>query len=106
MENLVITRSIEYKDNRIFLYVGQNGICPISKIFLEIGNMQCHYKVPIKHGGTNEYNNFIFVKGEAHKVVHATNIETIDKYLKILNLDENDFKKLNKLLNLVGNFKI
>lgn len=106
MENPVITRSIEYNDNRISLYVGQNGVCPISKNFLEIGNMQCHHKVPIKHGGTDEYNNLTFVKDEVHKAIHATTIETIDKYLKTLNLDENALKKLNKLRNLVGNFKI
>ncbi|MGL5314122.1 MAG: group II intron reverse transcriptase/maturase [Peptostreptococcaceae bacterium] len=106
MENPVISRSVEYNDNRISLYVGQNGICPISKNFLEIGNMQCHHKIPIEHGGTDEYSNLIFVKNEVHKVIHATNTETIDKYLKILNLDKNTLEKLNKLRTLVGNSKI
>ncbi|MGL5715732.1 MAG: HNH endonuclease signature motif containing protein, partial [Paraclostridium sp.] len=106
MENPVISRSVEYNDNRISLYVGQNGICPISKNLLEIGNMQCHHKIPIEHGGTDEYSNLIFVKNEVHKVIHATNTETIDKYLKILNLDKNTLEKLNKLRTLVGNSKI
>lgn len=106
MENPIPSRSIEYNDNRISLYVGQNGICPISGEILEIGNMECHHKIPIKLGGTDEYSNLIFLKTEVHKLIHATEIETINKHLCKLMLKPKGKKQLNKLRILVGNFEI
>lgn len=106
MENPIPSQSIEYNDNRISLYVGQKGICPISKEHLIIGNMECHHKTPRECGGTDEYSNLIFLKTEVHKLIHATTIETIEKYKQLLNLDKDTLKKLNKLRKLVGNFEI
>ena len=106
MENPIPSRSIEYNDNRISLYVGQNVICPISGEILEIGNMECHHKIPIKLGGTDEYSNLIFLKTEVHKLIHATEIETINKHLCKLMLKPKGKKQLNKLRILVGNFEI
>ncbi len=106
MENHIPTESIEYNDNRISLYVGQKGICPISKELLEIGTMECHHKIPKSNGGTDEYSNLIFIKTEVHKLIHSTNKENIDKLLQILDLEKNALRKLNKLRALVGNFEI
>ena len=106
MENWIPNMSIEYNDNRVSLYVGQSGICPISNEFLEIGNMECHHKTPRVYGGSDEYSNLIFLKTEVHKLIHATTTDTINKYLEILNLNKKALKKLNKLRTLVGNFEI
>ena len=106
MENPIPSESIEYNDNRISLYVGQNGICPISGELLEIGNMETHHKTPKMCGGKDEYKNLVFLKTEVHKLVHTTKTDTINKYLQLLNLDKNALKKLNKLRKLVGNFEI
>ena len=106
MANPIPSRSIEYNDNRISLYVGQNGKCPISNEYLQIGNMECHHKIPYRCGGTDEYSNLIFLKTEVHKLIHATTTETIRKYLQILNPNKITIKKLNKLRVLVGNFEI
>ncbi|WP_226894303.1 group II intron reverse transcriptase/maturase [Paraclostridium bifermentans] len=103
MENPIPSESIEYNDNRISLYVGQNGICPISKDFLEIGNMECHHKIPKAKGGKDEYKNLIFLRTEVHKLIHATDLETIEKYRKKLDLNKQTLKKLNRLRVLVGN---
>ena len=106
MENPTPTESVEYNDNKISLYVGQKGICPITKEFLQIGNMECHHKIPKKLGGTDNYSNLIYVKTEVHILIHATKKETIDKYMKLLNLEKVSLKKLNKLRVLVGNSEI
>jgi len=106
MKNPIPSENIEYNDNRISLYVGQGGICPISKNLLEIENMECHHKFPKVDGGSNEYSNLIFLKTEIHKLIHATTTETINKYLKTLKLDNVAIKKLNKLRILAGNFEI
>lgn len=106
MKNPIPTEGIKYNDNRISLYVGQNGVCPISGEFLETENMECHHKTPRTRGGTDEYSNLIFLKTEVHKLVHATTTETIEKYKESLKLDNKGLKKLNKLRTLVGNFEI
>lgn len=106
MENPIPSQSIEYNDNRISLYVGQKGICPISKEHLTIGNMECHHKTPRECGGTDEYSNLIFLKTEVHKLIHATSKETINKYLSLFDFNKNDINKINKLRLMVGNCKI
>jgi len=106
MENPIQNRSVEYNDNRISLYVGQNGACPISREYLEIGDMECHHKLPTYMEGTDNYDNLVFVTTDVHKLIHATDIDTIEKYAKRLNLNKRNTKKLNELRKLVGNFEI
>lgn len=106
MEHPIINQSAEYNDNRISLYVGQNGLCGVTKEPLKIGQMECHHKIPKEKGGTDEYKNLIFVTSEIHKLIHATNEETIKKYLTTTNIDEISLKKLNELRKKVGNENI
>lgn len=103
LENPVGNRSIEYNDNRISLYVAQNGKDAVTGRPLVIGNMHCHHKIPRSKGGTDKYDNLIFISDDVHILIHATKQETIDKYLKALNLDAKMIDKINKLRLLVGN---
>lgn len=103
MNNPTEGQSIEYNDNKISLYVGQNGLCSITRQPLEIGKMECHHKVPKEQGGSDEYKNLTYVLKDIHKLIHATTVETINKYLGRLKLDENELKKLNNLRLKVGN---
>ena len=97
----IYSASIEYADNRISLYFAQKGKCAVTgKSFTSTEEMHCHHKVPKAKGGTDEYQNLILVTATLHKLIHATNIETIQKYLEIC---EPDVKKLNVLRQLVGN---
>ena len=106
MENPIQNRSIEYNDNRISLYVGQNGKCPITKRYLQIGNMECHHKTPTSKGGGDEYNNLIFIETKVHKLIHSVKEEKIRRYLNELKLDKISLRKVNKLRVLVGNYEI
>lgn len=92
--------SVEYNDNRISLYSGQLGKCGITGEFLEPHEMHCHHKVPRSLGGTDEYMNLIYISIEAHKLIHATTTETIEKYMNRLKLDDKAFKKVNNLRKL------
>lgn len=102
MRNPVVGRSVEYNDNRISLYMGQLGKCAITGELLEIGQMHCHHKLPIYIGGTDEYSNLIFVTDTVHKLIHATNPDTISKYLTALSLNKKQLEKLNKLRKQAG----
>ena len=65
--------------------------------------MQVHHIEPLYKGETDEYKNLIIVSYEIHKLIHATNQETIEKYLKQVKLDNKALEKLNKLRKNVGN---
>ncbi len=106
MYNPVRDESIEYNDNRISLYCGQNGRCAITGRPLEIGNMEVHHKKPRELGGTDAYENLTFILKNCHKLIHATKAETIEKYLKLLNLSKKEIDKINKLRIKVGNCTI
>ena len=88
--------TIEYKDNRISLYCAQNGKCAITGKILNINDIHCHHKIPKKDGGTDEYTNLIILDKDIHILVHAKDIETIQKYISLIKND----KQLNKINNL------
>lgn len=106
LENPSPNESIEYNDNRISKYVGQNGTCGVTGDYLEIGKMECHHMKPKSQNGSDKYENLIFVTTNVHKLIHATLEETVDKYLKILNLNKTQLKKINKFRKMVGNYVI
>ncbi|MBN1040228.1 group II intron reverse transcriptase/maturase [Clostridium botulinum] len=106
MENPIKGQTTEYNDNRISLYVGQNGCCGITGKYLDIGDMETHHIKPRADGGTDEYKNLIMVKYNIHKLIHATEINTIKNYLDKEELDEKALKKLNIFRNKVGNCNI
>jgi len=99
-------KSVEYNDNRISLMAGQNGKCGVTGKPLEPLNMECHHKRPKHLGGSDEYKNLLWVMPDVHELIHATQSETIAKYLKRLNLDKTALKKVNSLRLLAENLEI
>nr|WP_077894816.1 group II intron reverse transcriptase/maturase [Clostridium felsineum] len=99
-------KSTEYNDNRISLIAGQQGKCAVTGCSLVIGEMECHHKKPKSLGGTDEYKNLIWVHSDVHKLIHATTVETIQKYCKLLKPDEVAMKKVNSLRLLAENLEI
>lgn len=97
--------TVEFNDNKISLFVGQRGLCGITKTPLTIGDMEVHHIIPKHLGGTDEYANLIFINSSVHKLIHATTPSTIDKYYNKISkyLDKNSIKKLNTLRTKVGN---
>lgn len=106
LKNNFENQSMELTDNKISLIAGQRGKCYVTNNNLEIGYMECHHKKPKSQGGTDEYKNLVWLCYEAHKLVHCTEQETIEKYLKQLNLDEKGLKRIDSLRRQVGNLAI
>lgn len=100
-----INGSIELNDNRISLYTAQKGKCAITNQMLE-DNLEVHHITPQCEGGGDDYKNLILVTPNIHKLIHAVNIETINKYLEILKLSNKALTKLNKYRLKVGNERI
>lgn len=103
MRNPVLSRSIEYADNRISLFSAQYGKCAVTGKVLEYEEIHCHHKLPVKMGGTDEYMNLIIVHTDIHTLIHATQQETIDKYMKKFKIGKTMLNKLNKLRKMAGN---
>lgn len=106
MRNPVIGESSEFNDNRISLYVGQKGKCFVTGEPLEIGYMEVHHKIPKSSGGKDNYRNIVFLNEYIHKLVHATEEDTIANYLSLLTTEKINFKRLNSLRILVGNSEV
>lgn len=100
MRNPIPYRTAAYNDNRISLYCAQYGKCAVTGRKLEIKEIHCHHKLPKYLGGTDEYKNLVIVSKDVHRLIHATNPETIRKYLEKLNLDAKQLKKLEKFRSL------
>lgn len=106
MKNPVGNTSAEFNDNRISLFVGQQGKCFVSGEKLEIGSMEVHHKKRKCDGGTDEYENLLWVSSDIHKLIHAENQETIKFYLEKCKDVDIDFQKLNKLRKSAGNCEV
>ena len=65
--------------------------------------MECHHKKQKCDGGTDEYKNLVWISRDAHKLIHSTKLDIIEKYLGLLGLDEKGLKRVNSLRKLVGN---
>jgi len=91
------TDSIEFTDNKISLYSAQYGKCAVLGTVLDIDDIHCHHKLPKQYGGKDNYQNLIIIHKDVHILIHATNTETICKYLSVLSLNKSQIKKVNSL---------
>lgn len=104
MQNSHLCKSVEYADNRISLFSAQKGKCSVTgKEFTCTDEIHCHHVIPKKYGGDDKYSNLTLVLNSVHILIHATDGETIHRYLSILNLDKNGKKKLNSLREKANN---
>ncbi len=106
MKYPILTRSVEYNDNRISLFAGQLGKCAVTGTSLELDACEVHHKIPVFMGGSDIYVNLIFVCTAVHKLLHATKAETIAKYIAQIKPNKLQLEKLNRLRNLMNLAKI
>ena len=72
--------------------MGQTGKCGITGKKLEVNHMEIHHKIPGTLGGKDEYSNLLYVTYNVHKLIHFTEKETIDKYIRMEVLDKKALK--------------
>ncbi|MDK4434929.1 group II intron reverse transcriptase/maturase [Enterococcus faecium] len=95
--------TVEFNDNRISLFIAQLGKCSVTGEELNVLDMHCHHKIPYHLSKDDKYSNLIIVKPEVHILIHATKEDTIQRYMTLLNLNDEQVKRLNKLRLLVRN---
>ncbi|MCU4946782.1 MULTISPECIES: group II intron reverse transcriptase/maturase [Bacillus cereus group] len=89
--------TVEYNDNRISLFVAQNGKCAITSEELILSDMQCHHKTLWKYTQDDSYKNLILICSDVHRLIHATTPDVISGLMEKLKLNEEQLIKLNKL---------
>lgn len=100
-------RSVEYADNRISLFSAQWGKCAVTGIeFMSLDSIHCHHIIPREKGGEDNYQNLVLILYPVHKLIHATKVETIEHYLRILNLNSEQMAKINLFREKAGYAKI
>ncbi|GHU79392.1 hypothetical protein FACS1894191_2080 [Clostridia bacterium] len=98
MRQPLFGKSAEYGDNRISLFTAQWGRCAVTgRSFKSVHEFHCHHKIPVAQGGSDKYENLVLVLEPIHKLIHATNADTIAKYLSELNLSKEQIAKVDKL---------
>ena len=101
MKQPLYGRSIEYADNRISLFSAQQGKCAVTGIeFQSLSEIHCHHKTPKSLGGNDKYENLVLVLEPIHKLIHAKDKMTVQKYLKFLNLNAEQMARVNALRKL------
>lgn len=98
MKQPIYGNSAEYADNRLSLFSAQWGKCAVTGIeFSSINEIHCHHIVPRHCGGDDSYGNLMLLQEPVHKLIHATQADTIAKYLNILQLSPSQIAKVNGL---------
>ncbi|MCA1064504.1 group II intron reverse transcriptase/maturase (plasmid) [Rossellomorea sp. AcN35-11] len=108
MKRNIPNATVEYMDNRLSKYSMQKGLCHVTKTPLKADDVHCHHKKPKELGGTDEFKNLVVVHKFVHKLIHATKPDTINKYMRLLNLGKREVDRVNKLrakckLGSIGN---
>ena len=80
---------------QLSLFCGQHGKCAIAGVDLQIGDIHCHHIIHRTQGGTDRYENLLLVTVDVHRLLHATQEDTIQALLKKLNLTLKQKAKLN-----------
>lgn len=104
MKSMSLNRSVEFSDNRISLFSAQWGKCAVTgKEFELLSDIHCHHIIPKQNGGSDKYENLVLVLPQVHRLIHATDKDTIEKYLLLLEMDKSQLARLNKYRELAGN---
>lgn len=102
IENAYNYPTPEMADNAISKYISQKGLCAITKVPLQIGDMECHHIKPVRFSRNDSFDNLMMITRNSHKIITVTNKATIQKYINILNPNPEVQKRINKLRILQG----
>ena len=106
LENPDKNESLEFNDNRISLYAGQQGKCYITGEPLKLKEIEVFHKTPKSEGGEDNYNNLILINRKQHDLIYEIDINVVKTAIKRIKLGKTGIEKLMKLRKLVGNCTI
>jgi hypothetical protein len=78
-------------------------MCAVTGEELILTEMDCHHKTLWSVTKDDSYSNLVLITRDVHRLVHSTESEIIQKYIRLLNLNKEQLVKINKLRLLIGN---
>lgn len=102
IENPLRNESLQRNDNRISLFVGQKGLCHVSKKSLDPLDMVLRNRLPKEMGGTDKYQNLVLVNKEISGLIDEIDVQKAKNTFDKMRLDEKALNKINILRKLVG----
>lgn len=90
------TKSVEFNDNRISVFIAQQGNCYITNRRHSPTDMVCIYK-NITETDRDKYQNLVFVEIPISKAILTESVEQAKKWLMNYGLSSQQKKKLNKI---------
>lgn len=102
MEQYLSDRSIEYHDNRISKFVGQQGKCYVTGKLLGIIGWHCHHIIPFHKNKDDSYKNLVIVENDIHRLIHMTDEVKIYNLLVMNEIKGAKLKRVNSLREKVG----
>ena len=97
-------KNILFIDNKIRLYISQNGCCAITGVrFYNSNEIHCHHIIPKSVGGLNDLSNLILIHRDVHRLIHCTSNNTIKRYIDKLKLNDTQVKMIQDLRTFINN---
>ena len=90
------TKSVEFNDNRISVYIAQQGNCYITNRRHSPTDMVCIYK-NITETDRDKYQNLVFVEIPISKAILTVSVQQAKMWLMNYGLNSQQKKKLNKI---------
>ena len=90
------TKSVEFNDNRISVFIAQQGNCYITNRRYSPTNMVCIYK-NITETDRDKYQNLVFVEIPISKAILTESVQQAKMWLMNYGLSSQQKKKLNKI---------
>lgn len=94
--------SMEFMDNRISKFIAQKGKCAVTGEELLLSEMHCHHIIPFRESKNDSYQNLVIVTEDVHRLIHASEQETIRELLEVTKIKGSQLKKLNAYRHKVG----
>lgn len=74
----------------------KEGKCEVTQSFLIADEVHCHHVTPKNLGGDDTFKNLVIVHKFVHRLIHATNENTIFKYLDLIKPNNKQLTKINQ----------
>ena len=93
--------------DQVGVYSRQNGRCAITgQLITNIDQIDFHHVIPRSSGGEDNADNLVAIMKPVHKLIHATEKDTIKKYLEIIQPSDDQIKIINQYRVKAHNKKI
>ena len=102
MRHPIPSESVQYNDNRVSLYAGQDGKCAVTGETLDVQACVCYRKSTSCKQGNDSYQNLLLLSSDGLEVVSSQQMDRVSVLAKKHSLSAKAITKVNKLRATAG----